>query len=85
MRLTHSSLRMCERKNTALQQCETRRRLLDPVRVLQRGFAIVRQDNGQITPSVTRITLKQSLRVQFRDGHANVNVDAIEPNPSSDA
>jgi exodeoxyribonuclease VII large subunit len=85
MRLTHSSLRMCERKNTALQQCETRRRLLDPVRVLQRGFAIVRQDNGQIAPSVTRITPKQSLRVQFRDGHANVNVDAIEPNPPADA
>tara|TARA_R110002072_G_scaffold4174_2_gene29433 strand:- start:19099 stop:20775 length:1677 start_codon:yes stop_codon:yes gene_type:complete len=81
MRLTHSSLRLCERKNTALQQCETRRRLLDPVRVLQRGFAIVRGDDGRIAPSVTRITPKQSLRVQFRDGHANVNVDAIEPSP----
>jgi exodeoxyribonuclease VII large subunit len=85
MRLTHSSLRMCERKNTALQQCETRRRLLDPVRVLQRGFAIVRGDDGRIAPSVTRITQKQSLRVQFRDGHANVSVDAIEPNPPADA
>ncbi|MGK0522314.1 MAG: exodeoxyribonuclease VII large subunit, partial [Planctomycetota bacterium] len=85
MRLTHSSLRMCEHKNTALQQSDTRRRLLDPVRVLQRGFAIVRGVDGRIAPSVTRITPKQSLRVQFRDGYANVNVDAIEPKPPADA
>ena len=85
MRLSHSSLRMCERSRTALQQCETRRRLLDPVRVLQRGFAIVRQDDGRITPSVTRITPKQSLRVQFRDGQATENVDATEITTSTDA
>lgn len=85
MRLTHSSLRMCEHKNTALQQSDTRRRLLDPVRVLQRGFAIVRGVDGRIAPSVTRITPKQSLRVQFRDGHANVNVDTIQPKPPADA
>lgn len=82
MRLTHSSLRMCERKGTALQQAETRRRLLDPTRVLQRGFAIVRGQDGQIAPSVNRLSPNQDLRVQFRDGSANVHVDSIEPNDS---
>lgn len=82
MRLTHSSMVLCERKGTALQQAETRRRLLDPTRVLQRGFAIVRGENGRIAPSVNRLTPNQGLRVQFRDGSANVRVDKIEPNKS---
>ncbi|HIE71932.1 MAG TPA: hypothetical protein EYP98_18105 [Planctomycetes bacterium] len=82
MRLTHSSLRMCERKGTVLQQAETRRRLLDPTRVLQRGFAIVRGQDGRIAPSVNRLSPNQDLRVQFRDGSANVHVDSIEPNDS---
>ena len=82
MRLTHSSLRMCERKATALQQAETRRRLLDPTRVLQRGFAIVRTEDGRIAPSVNRLTNSQDLRVQFRDGSASVQVNSVEPNES---
>lgn len=82
MRLTHASLRLCERKTTALNQAETRRRLLDPTRVLQRGFAIVRNKDGRIAPSVDRITTNQNLRVQFRDGSASVRVDEIETNES---
>jgi exodeoxyribonuclease VII large subunit len=82
MRLTHSSLRMCERKATALQQAETRRRLLDPTRVLQRGFAIVRTEDGRIAPSVNRLTNSQDLRVQFRDGSVSVQVNSVEPNES---
>lgn len=83
MRLTHASSRMCERKGTALKQAETRRRLLDPTRVLQRGFAIVRGEDGRIAPSVTRIAADQSLRVQLRDGQVDVQVRAIEQNPPS--
>lgn len=85
MRLTNSSLRMCERKATALQQSDTRRRLLDPVRVLQRGFAIVRDQYGRIAPSIQRLAPQQPLRLQFRDGHANVNVDTIDANPTPEA
>ena len=60
MRLTHSSLRMCERKATALQQAETRRRLLDPTRVLQRGFATLQIESccavdGTHEPVVERL------------------------------
>lgn len=83
-RLTQGTQRICERAQTALKQAETRRRLLDPTRVLQRGFAIVRTEEGRIAPSVDRIGARQSLRVQFRDGHANVHVDAIEPTKPND-
>lgn len=82
MRLTHASLRLCERKATALKQAETRRRLLDPARVLQRGFAIVRDADGRIAPSASRVRPEQDLRVQFRDGSARVRVDKVETNES---
>jgi len=82
VRLTTASLQLCERKATALKTAETRRRLLDPTRVLQRGFAIVRDKDGRIAPSVDRITTNQDLRVQFRDGSASVRVDDIQANES---
>ncbi|MCK5941386.1 MAG: hypothetical protein KAI24_05400, partial [Planctomycetes bacterium] len=77
-RLVHQSQRVCERAATALRQAETRRRLLDPTRVLQRGFAIVRGADGRIAPSATRVSKDQQLRLQFRDGSADVRVDAVE-------
>lgn len=81
-RLVHLSQRCCERAATALQQAETRRRLLDPARVLQRGFAIIRGQDGRIAPSASQISKDQSLRLQFRDGHADVTVDEVEKDPS---
>ena len=67
---------------TTLQQAETRRLLLDPARVLQRGFAIIRGQGGRIAPSASQISKDQSLRLQFRDGHADVTVDEVEKDPS---
>lgn len=81
-RLVHLSQRCCERAATTLQQAETRRRLLDPARVLQRGFAIIRGRGGRIAPSASQISKDQSLRLQFRDGHADVTVDEVEKDPS---
>jgi exodeoxyribonuclease VII large subunit len=81
-RLVHHSQRLMERAATTLQQAETRRRLLDPKRVLQRGFAIVRGEDGRIAPSAARIGKDQQLRLQFRDGRADVRVDAVETDES---
>ncbi|MEC9048746.1 MAG: exodeoxyribonuclease VII large subunit [Planctomycetota bacterium] len=81
-RLVLLSQRCCERAATKLQQAETRRRLLDPARVLQRGYAIVRDPGGRIAPSASQISKDQPLRLQFRDGHADVTVDEVEKDPS---
>ncbi len=81
-RLVHLSRSQCERASAALQAAETRRRLLDPVRVLQRGFAIVRGPDGRIAPDTTKVSKDQRLRLQFRDGAADVRVDAVETEPS---
>ena len=82
VRLIHMSQRRCERAAYALQQAETRRRLLDPARVVQRGFSIVRDQHGRITPSASRLAKEQALRLQFRDGAADVTVDSVEAEPT---
>ncbi|MAD34504.1 MAG: hypothetical protein CMJ88_12225 [Planctomycetes bacterium] len=76
--MMHQSQRRCERAAYALQQAETRRRLLDPARVVQRGFSIIRDQDGRIAPSASRLVKNQALRLQFRDGAADVTVDSVE-------
>ncbi|MFK7739862.1 MAG: exodeoxyribonuclease VII large subunit [Planctomycetota bacterium] len=80
--LAHHSSRLLERAGNALKAADTRRRLLDPTRVLQRGFAIVRGADGRIAPSITRIDAGHELRVQLRDGHADVQVQATHGSTS---
>ncbi len=81
-RLVHAGRRRCEQAANALKEAETRRRLLDPRRVLQRGFAIVRGAEGQIAPSAARLATDEQLRIQFRDGTATASVDAVEIDPT---
>jgi exodeoxyribonuclease VII large subunit len=56
--------------------------VLDPVRVLQRGFVLVRDAEGRVVPTAARLRPTQALRLQFRDGHADAHLDAIERKPS---
>jgi len=81
-RLQHGAQRVGERQQARLRDAETRLRLLDPRRVLQRGFAIVRDEHGRIAPSTARVEKQQALRVQFRDGHADVRVDDVQRDES---
>lgn len=81
MRTTHASERRFERATAALEQHATRIRLLDPTRVLARGYAMVRDADGRIAPSVAKIRPQQELRVQWRDGSATTRVQAVHEEP----
>ncbi len=76
-RVCNGAERQLERTAARLEQHVTRQRLLDPRRVLGRGYALVRSVDGRVLPSVARLTEQQSIRVQFRDGHADSHVDHV--------
>ncbi len=76
----HGSERRFDRQRSGLEQQATRIRLLDPVRVLARGFTIVRDAAGKVLPSVARIHKDQTIRVLWRDGHADTRVDDVHGN-----
>ena len=80
-RAAHASERLLERQGARLEQHATRLRLLDPQRVLARGFAIVRDADGHVAPSVARVTPQQTVRVQWRDGHADARIEQVHRQP----
>jgi exodeoxyribonuclease VII large subunit len=69
--------RHLERCNSRIEQQAMRHRLLDPTRVLGRGYTLVRSSDGRVLPSVSRLAANQIIRVQFRDGHADTRVDHV--------
>jgi exodeoxyribonuclease VII large subunit len=82
VRVQHGADRRLDHAKAWLEREATRTRLLDPVRVLQRGFVLVRDAEGRVVPTAARLRPTQALRLQFRDGHADAHLDAIERKPS---
>ena len=85
-RARHATARQLERRAAQLSHQTTRLRLLDPTRVLARGFAIVRGPAGEVLPAAARLTAGAEVELQFRDGRAAAQVGAIHPcSPEDDA
>jgi exodeoxyribonuclease VII large subunit len=73
-RTRHATDRQLARRAAHLDESGTRLRLLDPARVLGRGYAIVRSTDGRVHPSVRKLTAQQDVVLQFRDGRATARV-----------
>ncbi|MCB9879842.1 MAG: exodeoxyribonuclease VII large subunit [Planctomycetes bacterium] len=84
-RVANSARRQLEKQQGLLERAAVRHRLLDPRRVLQRGFAIVRGADGRVAPSVARLADGEAVRVQFRDGHAEVRVQTTQREDAPEA
>ncbi|MBM4060500.1 MAG: exodeoxyribonuclease VII large subunit [Planctomycetes bacterium] len=61
-----------------LAEMAARQRLLDPARVLGRGYALVRSTAGAVLPSAARLARDQTVLVQFRDGRATARVVDVQ-------
>ncbi len=64
-----------------LDQRTTRLRLLDPRRVLGRGYALVRSADGHVLPSASRVAAGTAVQIQFRDGCASGRIDDVQQDP----
>ncbi|HIK33494.1 MAG TPA: exodeoxyribonuclease VII large subunit [Oscillatoriales cyanobacterium M59_W2019_021] len=51
---------------------------LDPYKVLQRGYAVVRQETGEIARSATELAEGETLTIQFSIGRVRVKILEIE-------
>lgn len=72
--LLHQEVQRCHLLRQTLQT-------LDPAAVLQRGYAVVRQENGAIVRSVQEVAAGEVLEIQLTDG--TVRVQAIAGLPDS--
>ncbi len=73
-RLVRRSRDSLDRARRALDQRVRRLRLMDPQRVLERGFAIVRRQNETVR-SVDDLKAGDSLEIRLADGRIDVTVD----------
>lgn len=83
--LTRSSERTCAlaRQRIAGEKArlttqEARQRLLDPRRVLERGYALARGKDGKVVTGAKGLKVGTRLDVEFRDGRAHTTVNDIE-------
>ena len=74
VQLTYQQLQQASQKCQYLQQ---KLATLDPHRVLQRGYAVVRQENGAIARSASQLKLGEELQVRLHQGHVKVKVTEI--------
>lgn len=81
VRTTNGARRRVERATARLDQHATRLRLLDPARVLGRGYALVRDAAGRVVPAAARLDEGQAVRLQFRDGTAAAHIDQLHRDP----
>jgi exodeoxyribonuclease VII large subunit len=80
-RAQRAAARQFDRRQAWLEHGATRLRLLDPMRVLGRGFAIVRTSAGNVLPAAARLHAGDAVQVQFRDGRAAAQIATVHLDP----
>jgi len=79
--LGRSATRRLERAADRLERHDMKRRLLDPRRVLERGFSLVRDAQGRVVTDAQRIRAGTAIQVQMRDGRLRATVEEITAEP----
>jgi exodeoxyribonuclease VII large subunit len=57
---------------------QSRLQTLSPLGVLQRGYALVQKENGDVVRSVTQVTTGQTILTLLSDGSLSSNVTTIK-------
>ncbi len=82
--LKHGAQHRLEQADSRLRTQTARQRLLDPIRVLKRGYTLVRSAKGGILTGVTDLAAQQAVEIQFRDGRASATIDETTKDQTSD-
>ena len=77
-RLSSAGGRLARAESRRLEASEARLRALDPARVLERGYTITRDRDGQVVKRVASLSAGDRLVTEFADGDARSVVDEID-------
>ena len=73
--------RLFARETARVTAIDARLRALDPKRVLERGYAAVRDRSGRLVTDVARLADDEAVAIQFRDGEADARITERRPAP----
>ena len=76
-RLDLSASRRLEGKRQAMERVIAQLGALNPLSVLGRGYALVQDGEGRVIPTVSQLTVGETVRLRFSDGSARVRVEEI--------
>ena len=74
-RMTHALRQSVALSNSNLQRLADNLHHLNPARVMQRGYSVVRNDAGAIVKSSVQIAVGDKLRLSFANGEATTLVE----------
>ncbi len=74
-----------ERKLSVYTALQEKLIQLDPLRVLQRGYAAVYDTNGEILPSAKQIQVQDTICIRMQDGSITAKVEKIDELRTADA
>ncbi len=66
---------LIERRRSGLERLTTKLDALSPLRVLSRGYALVRQKSGKVVRSAKEVSSNDPLLLRFADGEVGVRVE----------
>ncbi|GJJ04851.1 exodeoxyribonuclease 7 large subunit [Duganella rhizosphaerae] len=78
-RVTMSVATQLAQRRDALAALSSQLELLNPQRTLERGYAIVTDDQGAIVRAPAQIKARSTLNLRLAEGSAQVNVEAVQP------
>lgn len=78
-RLTQAAVHDLERRRQLLGALAAQLDALSPLRVLQRGYALTRDEQGRLVRSVAGRVPGEALRVHLGDGQLGVRIEEISP------
>ncbi|MBD2435967.1 exodeoxyribonuclease VII large subunit [Nostoc sp. FACHB-110] len=79
--LVQISNRRSQQATQHLEMLRQKLATLDPKAVLQRGYAVVREENGTIARAASNLTVGQELLVQLGQGEVKVKVTEVVTKP----
>jgi exodeoxyribonuclease VII large subunit len=68
-----------ERKRAALEKTAAKLVALSPVQTLERGYAIVRTDSGDVVASTSGVSTGEHVDVRLSDGRFGARVEEVTP------
>jgi exodeoxyribonuclease VII large subunit len=81
LRWTHALQRRLEREALRLQRWQGQLQLLDPQRVLQRGYALVTDVQGHVVTNANAVSVGTTLHVALAHGRLQVRTERADPGP----
>ena len=76
-RLISAQQRNCNKKQNQLVALTAKLDAMSPLKVLSRGYAMVRGTDGSVIKSIKQVNIADKGTVVFSDGSVNITVDAI--------